>query len=325
MPNPAPTLHQKALAVLCLAFALLLASCGRAAVITTAPETTPAPTTTEATTTTKAPFLPVSGESNGVRWRTLDLKDEANAEVKAWLEKSNPEAVKNIKEWPMGKDKTVIKKEEKYHEGKLILRDHSTGKETVLLEDTYIGFASDNPYQDDVHWKRPVFLDALDDRYFLFIWGGWEWHCGYGIFDTKDLREISINYNDEMFVNHGILYSYETSEFGGYIGPLHLWKYDWRAIVRGESLKAVDVLADFSGPDAEWDYFHLLTSDTRYFIAANEISLCIYDLAEKKLLAALPRSAFAVDYLGPFYSEWNGAVYWHEVFGCQYALEITLP
>jgi len=96
MPDPRRTLP-----VLVLLLALLLASCGRAAVVSTVPETTPAPTTTEATT--EAPT-------------TTDLPDPADNEPTAALLERHAKEILHAPPAPYGgydkfslsKNKTVI-------------------------------------------------------------------------------------------------------------------------------------------------------------------------------------------------------------------------
>jgi len=67
MRNP-----RHALPAIFLALALLLASCGQAAVVPTKPETATERELTTEPAPTEPPFVHTSGESNGVGWRTLD-------------------------------------------------------------------------------------------------------------------------------------------------------------------------------------------------------------------------------------------------------------
>ena len=285
----------KRIAMILLAL-LLLPACGRAM---------PAPAT--------IPFVPISGESNGVKWRTLDLEDEANAELKEELLRQQNEDKQT--EFQMGTKKIV------YEHGPIEMVDE-TGKRTVLLDTDKRENTSD---ADEINWRYPRFVGILDDRYFLFAWDGWEWLCGYAIYDIKEAREIPIEYYEDMFVKDGIVYSSEQGGEAGYTGPLHLWKYDWKAIVRGETAKAIDLLAGFSGPDAKWSWYRLLTSDARYFIADNGTQLCIYDLVGKQLIVPTPESAYPEDGFGHEFSDWNGAIYLHDAYRQRITLEITLP
>ncbi|MCL1952463.1 MAG: hypothetical protein FWF60_06505 [Oscillospiraceae bacterium] len=314
---------------LAAAFALLLAlfSCGRVEPEPIPETTAETASTTETETTTETEeaeftiptFVPASGESNGVCWRTLDLEDAANAEVKAWLEeKYASEASDDPREYIMNAHKKIV--DTRYPKHHIVMVEDN-GKETLLLEPVYFGEATTPKaaLMDELYWKSPVFRQALDDRYFLVYWGGWECTCGYGIYDTKKLREIPIEYDGWMFAENGVLYSYEVGDQEPYSGPMHLWKYDWRAIVRGEPMQAKDVLADFAGPEGEEVGDCLLTEDARYFLAIDGKQLRVYNLAAKKL-NIVPIPALAVAYS---LAEWNGKVYWEN--NCPYIIEITLP
>ena len=329
----------KRIALLLLALGLMLSACGQAEPEPTTTTVTQASiieaeiSTEEATT---VPALLASGESNGVRWRTLDLVDGENAELKAWLEEWRgrwdfESKKEDGAEVPMGKDKTVVRKGT-YQAGQLILRNNATGKETILLEDVYFG-ESDNPQQDEMLWKSPICLEALDDRYFVFYWAGWSWSCGISVYDTKEMKEIPIT-NKELSlirVQGDYLYFVDVVSEEDYYGPPQLWAYDWTAVKRGEPVKSTDLLAGFNGTDTISDQV-LLTDDLRYYLALERLDspdedrlwlngLRIYDLAGKKLLTTLPEPDFSVDKL----EEWNGKVYWVKYDNPDYALEITLP
>ena len=310
----------KRVALLLLAALALLSACGPVpAAETTAETAIETETFTEAETTTA--FIPQSGESNGVKWRMLDLEDEANAELKEELLRRESERVQ--KEFQMGDKKIAGTVDTKHPKYQLTMVD-GNGEETLLLESTYLDEAAtpEEASLNELSWKHPDFRQALDDRYFLFAWDGWEWICGYGIYDTKEMREIPIECYAEMFANDGILYSYNPGDDGGkYIGSLHLLKYDWRSIVRGEPLESTDLLAGFSGADVEGYFYFFLTKDARYYLAIEREELRVYDLAAKKLdIVSIPPLDSAYLFL-----EWNGKVYWIGYTGHYYAIEITLP
>jgi len=322
----------KRIVMLVLVLGLLLSACGRAEA-ETVPETseeqsiTEAPTT-EAETTTEAPFVHTSGESNGVKWRTLDLEDEANAEVKEsflwWYMLHHKEG-----EYQLG-DKKIILEQSPYQ----LVMVENNGKKTVLLPKTYHGSETDmeKVSPDDYSWHAATFIAALDDRYFLFCWGSYGDLCGYSIYDTKELREIPLDIAQERWGAPGfydkMLYFTDEGWYGSYDGTKHLWAYDWTAIVRGEPIEAVDFLAAFSGPGATQISECLVTSDAKYFLVPEEEGLRIYDLIAKKM-TTLPRSEFSSSEFYPqILHEWNGKVYWNEFnFSSEigYALEITLP
>jgi len=285
----------------------VVSACGRAEPesVTTVATTTKIEETTEVEPTTEEPttvFVPLSGEENGVSWRTLDLEDEDNSATCKWLEEWHTQWGFESKkedgaETPLGKDKTVVRKGG-YQTGQLILRNNVTGKETILLEDIYYG-ESDNPQQDEMLWKSPICLEAIDDRFFVFYWAGWSWACGTSIYDTKDMREIPIE-NDtgamgnyfQTFGNH--VYLSTPGDDGGYYGSLSLQ----RAVVTsnmGETLVAVELLKDYPNTDnIDVQFLGLceLSPDERYYIAHTEDGVLICDIKEKKPAWRIPFPAW---------------------------------
>ncbi|MCL2494997.1 MAG: hypothetical protein FWE98_05000 [Oscillospiraceae bacterium] len=288
-----------------LALAMLgLFACGR-----TEPEpTTTVPTTEEIETTTEAEtaeapttvFVPMSGEENGVKWRTLDLEDEENAEIKAWLDdwylKWEPYPFSTPKPIQLSKTKTVYRKEDAYREGKLILRDETTGKETLLLEDTYYG-ESDiaKAIDDETSWKRPIPVDTIDERYIVVLWGGWSWQCGVSVYDIKEMREVPVK-NDTGYMgnyfrtigNH--IYLNTPGDDGGYYGSLSLQ----RAVVTsemGEILIAVELLNDYPNTDdidVQWLGWCELSPDERHYITHMDGGALICDMKETKPAWRIP-------------------------------------
>lgn len=125
-------MRRTACLLLCLGLCCALSGCGKPAPIeptATTITTTKAPTTTEEITTV---FVPLSGEKNGVSWRTVDLDDKENTATKKWLEEwyvaRGPGMREYKTEWPMGKEKTIVYKEGPYPERQLALRNNATGK-----------------------------------------------------------------------------------------------------------------------------------------------------------------------------------------------------
>ena len=190
----------KRIALLVLALGLLLSACGQIAPEPTTAATMQVPIPTEIITTTEAetttiPFVPASGESDGVQWRTLDVNSDEGREAAQWLAEQWEEYMRGSQpDLSMGKDKTIVAES-----GNLILRDKKTGKKTVLLERTYLGEATtpEEAWMDEVPWKYPCFIKAIDDRYFVYCWSYWEGSGQPGIYDTKNMRTIPIDYGAE--------------------------------------------------------------------------------------------------------------------------------
>jgi len=276
--------------LLCLALCCALFACKK-----TAPDP-PGPTTTE------APISEVPApEENGVTWRILDLDDESNSENKKWIkdweeERNRP---RETDEFPMGAGKTLIATE-----SRIALRDDASGKRTTLLERRYHG-DSDDPVQDEVAWTYPDFGKVIDERYFVVTWYGWEYVAGISVYDTKELREIPIQWDAKdgspySFRFYDILdkglYLVDT-EYGPYFGQLHLMRADLTqlgALKPGEPLKAVDLLAGIPHAPAEEVSAYELTKNGRWFIVADRNGLYLFDL-QANALTALPKTGFGVE------------------------------
>jgi len=297
-------------------------------------------------------FLPACGRvgaSNGVRLRTLDLDDEANAETIAWLEEwyVKWESIENPKSLRLSETETVYRKEDTYLEGKVMLRDEQTGKETVLLEDKYLGERND-PYQDEVHWIRPIPQKAIDDRFFVVVWSGWESQGGVSVYDTKEMREIPLinetwlgdyflTYGNHIYLTtheHFTIYSADGKKE---YGPLSLQKAEATSEM-GETLLAVELLEEY--PGAETDAVILgssdLSPDERYFVANEGYGVLICDLKEKRPAWHIPFPASKYGFKDVVFRDahiiycFNADAIFDEnsnVIGAQVydALEITLP
>ena len=218
----------KRIAFTLLALLLLLSACGagEAAQETTAETTSSVieTTTSAIETTAEAPTVPTNGEGTGVKWRTLDLEDKANAGVKEWLEESF--AAERPQEYAMGAHKKIVYR---YESSSQLVLVEDGGKETVLLRSEYLGDETDPEKRknDEVRWRYPGFGQALNDRYFLVRWQGWEWCSGISMYDTEELREIPV----EMFqgialdsagIRGGALYLRDHI-YGGGSGQMHIY------------------------------------------------------------------------------------------------------
>ena len=318
-----------------LALLLLLPACGQ---IAPEPETeteiTTEEITTEIETTTEAPFVPTGGESAEITWRTLDVNSAEGREAVQWLAEQREEYMKERPtEFPMGKDKTI-----RTSFDTIVLQDNKTGKETVLLEKEYLGDAatSEEALRDEVPWRYPRFVQALDERYFICDWAYWEGGGSVGVYDTKSMRMISIKYGElqhadwytgKQLIFADAFYLFEGT-YGPWEGPLHLLRVDLKALNTlkpGEPLMAMDVLASIPGKkDANVTGYRIVTQDERYFIMADMDGLRVFDLQQKKLALELPASLF-----GPDAEIWSceivprdNRVYW---VNDDYLAEITLP
>jgi len=289
----------KRIVLFLLALLLLLSACGRT-------QSEP-PTGTEITM--EAPSVPGDGEGGKITWRVLDVNSAEGREVKEWLAEGyrqwedsweNPQT-----EFPMGQDKTIYSRDYT-----ITLRDNRTGQETVLMERTYFGEATtpDEASVDEVFWKSPLFVQALDDRYFVYDWGGWEWRGDTGVYDTKNMREIPIDwdkkYNVENDYNWGSRFSFlqicggdlylVDAEHGPHCGPIHLMRVDLKtlgALKDGAPLMAADALADIPGVgDVDNMGSRFLTEDGRYYVLADQAGLRVYDLKKKQVALELPAS-----------------------------------
>ena len=340
----------KRFVLILLVLLLLLAACGQAAPEqpTTEPITESTTTGIIEETTTGAPFVPTEGEANEISWRTLDVNSSEGKEAVQWLAERHEEIMRGAPDqFPMGKDKTLVCRNKE----KIFLRDNKTGKETALLEFTYIGEETNPELRREEEWKGPALLDVIDERYFAYCWIGWEWAGETGIYDTKNMREIPVKWDEKYSLNaydwrfrfvgwqvRGDALYLTDGSHGEYSGTPHLMRADLKALDSlkpGEPLMAVDVLADIPGvKDAELLMSYLLTEDTRYyFLSEDRAGLRMYDLQQKKLVLRLPVS---ISGIGEEESYWwpdqiiqrGGQVFWTNDWtgtAVKCLVEITLP
>jgi len=323
---------------------LLLGACGKDAPITETTTTTVNITTTETVTTTEeAPteppyeFVPTSGESNGVRWRTLDWEDESNSEIKEWLEnwqaeRHNKNQQESSNEYPMGKKKTLRIETDPngYSNTKFILRDNKSGKDEILLEGNGI---------DGEMVKEPRLYEVLDDRYFLFCWGGWEWTWDVAIYDIKEHKEISLNegdmYRDLYDIRGNSMYLINYTPNDALFGPVSLHKVDLSRLPK--SIKSVNMLENFTAAkEAGEIYACHLTTDERFFLIAEENGFYILDLQKEEVLFSMPLADTGIwqdphRYLQHFVSRDDKTIYWRSqnfvntMKGRGLMVEIKLP
>ena len=331
----------KRFAVLLLSL-FLLSACGQ---IAPEPETeapTEIITTAEAETTIEATFAPISGQRNMVKWRTLDVNSDEGREATQWLANQWKKTMRGSQsDQSMGKDKKIVTED-----GNLVLRENAAGKKTVLLEKTYLGEAT-TPEEASLHeeaWKYPSIIQALDDRYFVYCWSYWEGSGQPGVYDTKNLRAIPIEYDAEYMDGDWVaksqmifadaLYLSEGS-YDPHCGPLRLMRVDLNALPAlqdGEGLPAVNVLEDIPGVEDVQDMnSRFVTRDERWFLLNDMAGVRVYDLRHKKLALRLPASVF-----GPGVERMDcssvlvprdNRVYWTDYNGAvgSYLAEITLP
>ena len=292
-----------------VALALLLSACA----------TTPA--TTDEETTTQAPIeltVPMQGE-NGITWRTLDLDDEANVQLRAWLESEGAQHQEKIERITqefyqrMELDPLILRwgngiytRNEIPSHREIVLVNEATGEETVLLR----ARCTQEPphgldeYEDCLDCVEvPRFTVMLSERYFLFKWMTITGVAGHGVYDIQTLREYPIDLaNDVHFLERrdGTLYWTSYEQEGRYGGQLSLYAAN---IANLPTLEPVDLLAGIAHEPVELIQtlvgsqliqMSLLTQDERFYVITCISSIIIVDLREQRMFR-LPKHAFDVD------------------------------
>ena len=325
----------KRIALLFLAFALLFSACGR---------TTPAPipeTTTEIATTTEAPtttatFVPTSGESNGVRWRVLDLDDETNLELRAWLEE-NGTSRENDKErkYKLSDTKTVFERRQIEGPNDIFLRDKTTGKEALLIE-------GDKGKEDPLDWYNPFISEVLDERYFVYEASGYEWPAGCGVYDTKRLQKIPVQqpsntiyagvYNSAIYLQD-FVYDGTYHQMQAYVIPLENLDIAEK-LLPGENLLEGIPEADLGETCC---YGQLFSPGKRFFVIKEESAVRIFDLHSKSFMCrvsvnGIKTNEYSQHFPIAFRNEHTLYCYDDTIYVDRpndkiqrYALEITLP
>jgi len=244
----------------------------------------------------------MSGDSNGVSWRTLNLEDAANAEIKAWLQtqfnpipESRREYEPEQTEFSMGANKIISRLDaDRYGTGtrEIILRKPS-GEEIILLS----GYYTDG---DSANWPR--ILEVIDDRYFLFEWSCWGLVGGSSVYDTQEMREIRVDGGDceirihERHENHLYFRGYDLD--APYYGSVELWLSDLSALPK--EITPVNLLDGVPNTSAGLHMGMWLSPDEKYYIVVlygdseTDEELRIFDVANKQFFAqfSAPQDTF---------------------------------
>ena len=299
-------------ALLLLTITLLLTACGRAAPeepATTAHSTTIP--TSETTTQTTAPLpkpepVPVIDE---VAWKVIETDAAMQERMQGWPgEDLFGDAPKEL---VLSDTKTVIQTQEESGgtiTRKLVLREN--GSETLLWE------AEDHLGSDRA--KSPILSCAMDERYVLVAWQGWEWMAGHSIFDTRETKEIPLSV-PTTFLGYIDGYLYFTASGGEEIDQLTLIRAKWS---RGK-LQTEDLLAGVPGtemPDGALMRAGLLSPDGRYFTTES----AVFDLQQRKCVFQLDETRDSFDF--PHFEDAHTLYFYtSNARGHRFALEITLP
>ena len=269
---------------------------------------------------TEHEFVSAGGESNGVRWRTLDLEDKANADMRTWFHRNRvvwrSSWSEASREYPIGNDgKTITIKRDRDYNYYFVLQEE--GKKDKLVHQT-----------DDYEYGLNI-LGVLDERYFVFR-RQYDW--GYSreyIVDMKKQREIPIGDN-LGYLGHDGTYAYFTQGEGGEMAEpgfaLRPYKYDWTVLREGGDLQAERGF-DFI-PDIVVEGGQFLTEDARYYVIFPDDSgrdLYVFDMqkGEELLHTTLDIECFLVRQLDDH--TLYGFDHHFEPYEWTSALEIKLP
>ena len=270
---------------------LLLPACAwtKPAPTTAVPTTTEMESTSEAETTTEEPttvFVPMSGEENGVKWRTLDVAARKNAGLLEWLDSEwhNTYNYRNYyynRSYPLSDGKSFV---EETDEGKIILRREGRSDEALL------------PPDDGNTYDTPVVWDLLDDRFFVFQWTGAGHAWGLSIYDLELRKTIPIWLNSHLthYLGSGDGVIFLCDSGGGDLCQITggIYRLDWTALRNGGEPRPVSLLESylesyrdplFDAPD--FCTTQMLVTGGRYFLIQNERhdNLYVFDLQREKL------------------------------------------
>ena|GEM_PF-4252127 len=303
----------KRYAALLLIITLLLTACGNPTrpkeLTATAHSTTTAMSTTtiEATTQTTAPTpVPVIDE---VAWRVIDTDDAMQERMRSWIEEDFYN--EGPGELVLSDTKTVTKKREETGGSvtpQLFLREN--GSETLLWESEYS--------LDSDMGSSPILSCAIDERYVLIGWQGYEWMSGHSIFDTREKKETPISVPD-IFLGSADGYLYFAGAAGREIERIQVVRAKWR----GGKLQTEDLLAGVPGTkasDGALMGFGLLSPDGRYFTTGTHI----FDLRQRKCVFQLDdyHDSFKFPH---FEDEHTLYLYTTQAPDNRFALEIKFP
>ena len=245
------------------------------------------------------PTTPAQGESHGITWRTLDLDDEANTELRAWIEQAYERWLDEInQDWPRQEFPAgdVVVFNRGYGDGgpddglRVIMRD-AAGEETVFLQ------SRQGPYPHES--AGPMVRTVFNERYLLVHWSDWTWLAEQSLFDMQTMQEYPIAFDFE-FNGDFVLYReqrgntlfWENRAYGAPVfGQLHLFATDLATLPNPEF---TDLLANIPHEPVRALGQTLLCPAERYYIATDDFGLYIFDLREQSVFH-LPKDALGFE------------------------------
>jgi len=331
------------------ALALLLGACSA---IVPADETTTQTTRNpadEATRPPTEPFTPTGGEENGIAWRTLDLDDEENAELRAWLatevarerEEHNQlrEEMRQIADegllqghyWGHG----VYTRGRLVCERELLFRCPVTGDETVLFRAHCVGEGPDSPYHNYCNGCReaPRFIATLDQRNFLYTLFDVPTATpfAHGVFDTQTLQAHPFVLENPQIVllqqrGNRLFWKNDDENLGPHSGYISLYTADLDDL---PNLTLTNLLADIAHPPAEHVWTTLLSPNERFYFVVCINGLYNFDLQEQTLFYLPWNEVQSHNWPSAHYTYLlmrdNNTLLWFVESHMHFAVEITLP
>ena len=251
-----------------------------------------------------------------IAWRTLDLEDEANAELRAWLEEALAQAAEEQQQLARTREQLISVFEQTGEidwgngiitrnyipaQREIVLR--AAGEETVLLRSSCTRNPPHRPeeYEDCVScMEGPRFITMLNERYFLFKrLNLTNTVIRHGVYDIQTLREYPINLGRVYFSEQrgDTLFWENYGEFETYYGHLSLYAADLTFLPNLEPVNLLEGIAHAPVQMTQEGVItgsglvqaSYLTQGERYYIAAGVAGLTIFDLQERSVFH-LPKS-----------------------------------
>ena len=272
---------------------------------------------------TQLSFSHSSGEENGFVWRTLDLDDEVNAEVKRRLETELARQDQRQRQLDYEINRTTegffTRRGSSWGNGvftrgiyprlrEIVFVNPQTRQETILLSGRC---TLDEPHTREQYMycgeycaEGPRFITHLNERYFIYQWfrGAYPVEVspiGFGVADLHTLQTYFVELDDPWIrptEQRGDVFFWENAvrdargDYSPHSGTLNLFASRMEDLPH---LKFTDLLADIEHQPVQGVMQTLLCENERYYIVVCRQMLSFFDLQELSVLQ-IPVASFGI-------------------------------
>jgi len=165
----------------------------------------------------------------------------------------------------------------------IVLIDDATGEETVLMRGNG---------KDGLDSEQPFAADIIDERYFVYVIGGYDGYFEEGIYDLQEMKRYPAKFNGRgqgIFAGtiDGTLY-YISSPRENQIDGRHLWATDISRLDESGTLQTVDLLKGtrLGIRNSLWSD---VSRDGQYYVLGNRAEVAVIDLKSRREIYRLEK------------------------------------